>query len=125
MSQREEQPTLDLYVFMRDGNPMVLNGMDEKGLERRGPLLATDHAVANAFARDVTKQEGHRYSVYRLGSHTGDAAAEAGRVALDADDHANCAFFIEGYDAEAAQRGQSVLDGLDIRMEPYERRGSA
>jgi hypothetical protein len=99
---------------------MVLNGMDKDGLERRGPLLATDHAVANAFARDVSKQEGHRYSVYLLGSHTGDAAAEAGRVALDADDNPNCAFFIEGYDAEAAQRGPSVLAGLDIRMEPYE-----
>jgi hypothetical protein len=108
---------------MNDGSVMVVKLIDENGVKRRGPLLSANYRAARALARDLTDETGERISVYCLGAKTGDHDAEAGRIALDPTIDANCAWFLDHYDADAAQSRQCVFDGLEIRMEPFEKGG--
>lgn len=125
MSKRPRQRKHPLHVFMNDGDVMIVKLIDQNGVKRRGPLLSANYGAARALARDLSAERGERISVYRLGAKTGDHDAEAGRIALDPTIDANCAWFLDHYDADAAQSRQCVFEWLEIRMEPFESGGDA
>ena len=112
----------NLYTFHSAGQHMLLTLVDESGTPRKGALLATNYRTARAFARNATVEFGCRASVYRVGSQTGNDAAEADRLAIQRANGENCAWFLLRYDR---QHEGSVLHGVQLCLREFREGGAA